>query len=142
MSISIDNHLQGLSLFRNMKWWWSLLFCTLLGMITNIYVVYGSINKEEGIRNIKRLFQYAFIISITLHFIILLPQRIKRITQQIIRGENLCLCHKFQYIHGALTPQRKLGWPPGTLMKSPFNNQDIYHAVCIPNWTTFSINQK
>ena len=53
----------------NRKFWWSLLFWELGFIITNAYVVCVSINKEEGVLNIKYKSWYEFRIAISLHWI-------------------------------------------------------------------------
>ena len=35
---------------RNRNWWWSILFWSIVVMITNAYVIYLHVNLEEGIK--------------------------------------------------------------------------------------------
>ena len=74
--------------------------------------------------------------------LILILQRNKRIIQKVIIGNNYHLCHPSQWIHGALTPQRKQRWPPSTWITSTFKSQDMFHVIWILHWTNWQINNK
>ena len=127
---------------KNRNWGWSLLFLILRFMVTNAYVVFGSIKKKQNNWSARANGYHRMNLEDQLNWIVLILMllRMKRIRQQVIRGKHHRLCHPSQWVHGAIMPQRKQRWSPSTWLIIPFKNQDLCCTVLILHWTNFQIN--